>query len=66
MRFLKILNFRLCALFSVLINISFVTCLSSVCLLSFCLSDAPVSFIFANLTKMFGNQADLEGDYHFT
>ena len=76
MRFLKILNFRLCALFSVLINISFVTLLtlfsgsknrrSSVCLLSFCLSDVPVSFIFANLTKMFGNQADLEGDYHLT
>ena len=39
---------------------------SSVCLLSFCLSDVPVSFIFANLTKMFGNQADLEGDYHLT
>lgn len=76
MRFLKILNFRLCALFSVLINISLVTLLtlfsgsknrqSSVCLLSFCLSAVPVSFIFANLTKMFGNQADLEGDYHLT
>ena len=76
MRFLKILNFRLCALFSVLINISFVTLLtlfsgsknrrSSVCLLSFCLSAVPVFFIFANLTKMFGNRADLEGDYHLT
>ena len=76
MRFLKTLSFRFSALLSVLINISFVTFLtlfsgsknrrSSVCLLSFCLSDVPVSFIFANLTKMFGNQADLEGDYHLT
>ena len=61
MRFLKILNFRLCALFSVLINISFVTLLtlfsgsknrrSSVCLLFLCLSAFSVSFIFTNFTK---------------